>query len=150
MVVRSWSDLHCLSFCPCFDDLRGTSNFCYIRVCRCLWIGLHNLQNSRYRRQITQDTETIKGTIMDNWITLLLAFGIPVGILLAWYAFREFRKRLQWHRMWNDMENLADIDEGRERWHRFLREDGRGHEAALPKIEEVFRGIWKDTRERER
>ena len=45
---------------------------------------------------------------------------------------------------------LPTFDEGRERWHRFLREDRRGHEAALPKIEEVFQGIWKDTRERER
>ena len=84
---------------------------------------------------------------MDNWITLLLAFGIPVGILAAWYAFREFRVKYQWHKMWVDMENLADIDEGRERWHRFLKEDGRGHEAALPKIEDVFQGIWKDTRD---
>ena len=46
---------------------------------------------------------------MNNWTILLLAFGILVGILIVWYAFREFRAKYQWHKMWIDMENLADL-----------------------------------------
>ena len=84
---------------------------------------------------------------MNDLMILLLAFGIPLAILLVWYAVREFLEYLRWHRMWKDLVDIADIEEGRKRWHRFLREDGRGHEAALPKIEEVFQGMWRDTRD---
>ena len=49
--------------------------------------------------------------------------------------------------MWVDIENIADIDEDRERWHKFLREDGSEDKIALPKTEEIFQGIWKDTRD---
>ena len=84
---------------------------------------------------------------MSNLTILLLALGISAGILLVRYAIREFRKRLRWHRMWEDLVDIADKDEGRERWHRFLREDDNEHKIPLPKIEKMFQGMWKDTRD---
>lgn len=84
---------------------------------------------------------------MNDLFILILAFGIPVSILLLLYQIHELRESQRWKRLRKDLADIAEMDKGRVRWHRFLREDGRGHEAALPKIEEVFRGIWKDTRD---
>ena len=83
---------------------------------------------------------------MNDLAILLLAIGIPAGILLVWYAVREFQCRLRWRRMWADMVDITDMDEGRERWHRFLKEGGKGHKIALPKTEGIFQGIWRGTR----
>ena len=84
---------------------------------------------------------------MNNWITLLLAFGIPVGILAAWYLVKEFKEKRQWHKMWNDMENLANIDEGRERWQRFLKETDTEHKIPVSEAENIFKELWRDTRD---
>lgn len=83
---------------------------------------------------------------MSDLSTLLLAFGISLAIFLLWHVVREIRSRLRWNRMWKDLVDIDDIDEGRERWHRFLREDGNEHKIPLPKIEEIFQGMWRDSR----
>lgn len=41
---------------------------------------------------------------MNDLATLLLAFSTPVILLLVWHAVREFRERLPWNRMWEDLE----------------------------------------------
>ena len=84
---------------------------------------------------------------MDNLTILLIGFGVPAGILLVWYAFHKIRDRLRWARMWVDLRDIADKDEGRERWHQFLRDEGCEDKIALPKVEEMFQGMWKDTRD---
>ena len=83
---------------------------------------------------------------MSDLTLLLLALGIPIGLLLVWYVVRELLKRLRWDRMWKDLLDIADMDEGRERWHRFLRDDGSEHQIALPETEKIFQGMWRDTR----
>ena len=83
---------------------------------------------------------------MSDLSILLLAFAVPVGILLVRYAFREFRDRLHWHRMRKNLVDIVDMYEERERCHQFLREDGNKHKVPLPKVREMFQGIWKDTR----
>ena len=85
--------------------------------------------------------------IMSDLSILLLAFGIAVVLLLVWHVVREIRSRLRWNRMWKDLVVIADMNEGRERWHRFLREDGNEHKIPLPKAEEMFQKMWKDTRD---
>ena len=82
---------------------------------------------------------------MDNLTILLLALGILAVLSLVWYAVREIQNRLRWSRMWEDLRDITDMDEGRERWHQFLREDGREDKIALPEMEKMFQGIWKDT-----
>ena len=37
-----------------------------------------------------------------------------------------------------DLINITDKDEGRERWHQFLRNEDCEDKTALPKIEEIF------------
>ena len=44
------------------------------------------------------------------------------------------------------MLDIADMDEGRKRWHQFLRNDGSEYQIALPEAEKIFQEIWKDTR----
>ena len=83
---------------------------------------------------------------MNDLFTLILAFGIPVAILLVLYEVHEFRERLRWKRMWKDLANITDMDEGRKRWYRFLIEEGYEETIPLPKVEEMFQEMWKDTR----
>ena len=84
---------------------------------------------------------------MDNLTILLFALGVPAVLLLVGYAFHEIRECLRWSRMWVDLIHITDKDEGRERWHRFLRDEGCEDKIALPKVEEMFQGMWKDTRD---
>ena len=84
---------------------------------------------------------------MDNLTILLLALGIPAVLLLVGYAVLKIRDRLRWARMWVDLRDITDKDEGRERWHQFLRDEGCEDKIALPKAEEMFQGMWKDTRD---
>ena len=84
---------------------------------------------------------------MDNLTILLLALGILAVLLLVWYAVHKIRERLRWARMWVDLRDITDKDEGRDRWHRFLRDEGCEDKIALPKVEEMFQGMWKDTRD---
>ena len=82
---------------------------------------------------------------MNDWTILLLAFGIPVVLLLVWHVVREIRERLSWNRMWKDLADIANMDKGRARWHHFLREEGYEETIPLPKAEEMFQKMWKDT-----
>lgn len=75
---------------------------------------------------------------MDNLTILLLAFGIPAVLLLLRHAVCEFKYRLRWDRMREDLVDIAGMDERRERWHQFLRGDGNGHKIPLQKVEECF------------
>ena len=50
---------------------------------------------------------------MNDLFALILAFGIPVSIVLVLYEVHELRERLRWNRMWKDLANIADMDEGR-------------------------------------
>lgn len=84
--------------------------------------------------------------IMSDMTILLLAIGIPSGLLLVRYAIYKFRNLLRWNRMWKDMLKITDMSEGREIWHRFLRDDGNEHQIAWPETEEIFQGMWRDTR----
>lgn len=83
---------------------------------------------------------------MNDLLTLLLAFGIPVAILLVLYELHQFWERLRWKRMWKDLADIANEDQGRKRWHQFLREEGYEETIPLPKVEEMFQRMWKDTR----
>ena len=84
---------------------------------------------------------------MNDLLTLLLAFGIPVAILLVLYELHQFWERLRWKRMWKDLADIANENQGRKRWHRFLREEGYEETIPLPKVEEMFQRMWKDTRD---
>ena len=101
------------------------------------------MQNGHTTRQ---DTEAKGKTIMNDLFILILAFGIPVAILLVLYEVHEFRERLRWKQMWKDLADIAEMDKGRVRWHQFLRNDDSEHQIALPETEQIFQGIWKDTR----
>ena len=83
---------------------------------------------------------------MNELFTLILAFGIPVAILLVWYSLLEFWEHLRWKRMWKDLANIADMDDGRVRWRQFLREEGYEDKITLRQIEETFQSAWQKTR----
>ena len=83
---------------------------------------------------------------MNDLFILILAFGIPVAIVLVYCEIHEFREHQRWKRVYKDLADIADMDKGRVRWHRFLREEGYEETIPLPKVEEMFQRIWKDTR----
>lgn len=75
---------------------------------------------------------------MNDLFILILAFGIPVSILLLLYQIHEFRESQRWKRLRKDLADIANMDKGRVRWHRFLREEGYEETIPLPKAEEMF------------
>ena len=83
---------------------------------------------------------------MNDLAILLLAFGIPVSIVLVLYALHEIWERLRWKRVYKDLADIADMDEGRKRWRRFLREEGYEDKITLRQMEETFQSVWKNTR----